>query len=386
MEKVRYGIVGIGKMGSTHAKKLAAGKDKNGTLAAVCDTDSEKLAWAKEKLPANVKRFSDYHELINCPDVEVVVVATPHYDHPVIAKAALLAGKHALIEKPAGVYTKAVRELGEVADQHPNQVFGIMYNQRTNPLYREAKRIIESGELGELKRINWVITNWYRPQAYYDQGGWRGTWKGEGGGVLINQCPHQLDLFQWLGGMPKSVTAWAREGIQRNISVENDVTFYTEYENGASGVFVTSTHDYPGTNRLEISGDGGRIVIEQNLLSEKMTFNKLSQMESDFNHANKKFMPQIPQKKIKWKTGFFKNAIRLGIIGQHMNIFRNYSLAVRRGEPLIAPGVDGIRGLTISNAVHLSSWLGKTVTLPLDEDAFLAQLQQRIQEEEAASL
>lgn len=384
MNKLRYGIVGIGKMGSTHAKKLAQGKDKNATVSAVCDIAEDRLDWAKETLP-NVKRFSDYHDLIACDEVDAVVVATPHYDHPVIAKEVLNAGKHVLIEKPAGVYTKAIRELNALAATKPKLVFGIMYNQRTNPLYREAKRIIESGEMGELKRINWVITNWYRPQAYYDQGGWRGTWAGEGGGVLINQCPHQLDLFQWLGGMPTKVRGYARNGIKRDIAVENDVTFYTEYANGASGVFVTSTHDYPGTNRLEISGDGGRIVIEQTLLSEKMTFHKLTVKESEFNATNQKFMPQIPHKVIKRKTGTLTNAVRLGLIGQHMNILRNFSLAVLKGEKLIAPGEEGIRGLTVSNAVHLSSWLNQEIALPLDEDLYIAELEKRIEAEKAGS-
>ena len=383
MNKVRYGIIGIGKMGGTHAKKLLKNFDKNATLVAVSDVEAKRKAWAEATLKG-VKFYDDYKELLADPAVDAVIVATPHYLHPVIAIEALRAGKHVLTEKPAGVYTAQVREMNEEAAKHPDQVFGIMYNQRTNPLYREAKRVIESGEMGEIKHISWIITNWYRPQAYYDQGGWRGTWAGEGGGVLINQCPHQLDLFQWLGGMPKSVRGFAKTAVKRNISVENDVTFYTEYANGASGVFVTSTHDFPGTNRLEISGDGGRIVIEQNLLSEKFVFNKLKVKEEEFNRNNTKFMPQIPQTKIVKRTTLLQNAIRLGLIGQHMNIIRNFSKAVLFGEPLIAPGAEGINGLTLSNAVHLSSWLGKTVELPIDEKAFKSELDLRIAEEQAA--
>ncbi|MDR0854772.1 MAG: Gfo/Idh/MocA family oxidoreductase, partial [Christensenellaceae bacterium] len=357
--KVRYGIVGIGKMGHTHAAKLLKGLDKQATLVAVCDISEERRKWAAEKLKG-VKIFEDYNDLLALSEVDAVIVAVPHYFHPPIAIAALKAGKHVLIEKPAGVYTKAVAELNEYAETLPKQVFGIMYNQRTNPLYKKAKEIIASGELGEIKRINWIITNWYRPQAYYDQGGWRGTWEGEGGGVLINQCPHQIDLFQWLGGLPKSVKAYAKTA-HRDISVENDVTFYTEYENGASGVFITSTHDYPGTNRLEISGDGGKIVIEQNLLTEKFTYNKLKVKESEFNKVNKKFMPLIPATKIKKTTHLLQNAVRLGLIGQHMGIIRNFSDAVLNGAALIAPGCEGIRGLSLSNAVHLSEWTGETI-------------------------
>jgi predicted dehydrogenase len=380
MDKVRYGIVGIGKMGSSHAKKLLRGMDKNGTLTAIADISEERRQWANDNLKG-VKVFDNYTDLINCEDVDAVIVATPHYFHPIIATEVLKKNKHVLIEKPAGVFTKSIRELNELAMTKPNLTFGIMYNQRTNPLYRKAKEIIDSGEMGELKRINWVITNWYRPQAYYNQGGWRGTWGGEGGGVLTNQCPHQLDLFQWLGGMPTKITGYAKIGVNRDINVENDVTFVTEYENGASGVFVTSTHDFPGTNRLEIDGDGGKIVIEQNLLTEKFTFYKLKVMESDFNKNNKKFMPLIPYKKMSKKSGILKNAIRLGVIGQHISIIRNFSLAVLKGEKLIAPGIEGIRGLTISNAVYLSSWLQKPVELPINEEVYIAELNKKVEEE-----
>ncbi|MDR1939187.1 MAG: gfo/Idh/MocA family oxidoreductase, partial [Clostridiales bacterium] len=250
-----------------------------------------------------------------------------------------------------------------------------------NPLYKKAKRILDCGAMGEIKRINWIITNWYRPQAYYNQGGWRGTWDGEGGGVLINQCPHQLDLFQWLGGMPTSVRADVKEGRGRDIAVENDVTIYTKYKNGASGVFVTSTHDFPGTNRLEISGDGGRIVIEQNLLSEKMTFEELSVKESEFNRTNQKFMPRIPFKKHVYRTNALQNAYRLGVVGQHINIFRNFSRAVLFGDKLIARGEEGINGLTISNAAYLSEWLKRDIELPLDGELYLSELNKKRQKE-----
>lgn len=377
MSKVRYGIIGIGSMGAVHAKKLHAGRDKNAVLTAVSDIAPERLAWAAEKLKG-VAAYADYHDLIASADVDVVVVATPHYEHPVIGIEALRAGKHLLIEKPAGVYTAQVRALNEVAAQYPAQRFGIMYNQRTNPIYSHVKQLIDSGALGSIKRINWIITDWYRPQAYYDQGGWRGTWAGEGGGVLINQAPHQLDLFQWFAGMPQKVRGFAKEGVERRINVENDVTFYTEYENGASGVFVTTTRDFPGTNRLEIDADGGRIVIESSLIRTKMTYNKLKTTESEFNRTTKKRMPMIPMQKIRKTYGIPKQPYDLAIDGQHMAIFRNFSRAVLHDEPLIAPGVEGIRGLMLSNAVHLSSWLGKEVSLPIDEALFKAELDKKI--------
>lgn len=381
MNKVRFGIIGIGKMGSQHCMRFTHGLIKNAVLTAVCDISPDRKKWAEEKLVSKgVEFFDDYKSLIDSGKVDAVLIATPHYDHPVIAIYALEKGLHTLIEKPAGVYTKAVREMNEVAAAKPELVFGIMYNQRTNKLYRFAKELVESGRLGGIKRINWIITNWYRPQAYYDQGGWRGTWAGEGGGVLINQCPHQLDLFQWLGGMPVSVTAHAEIGKNRNINVENDVTAFMEYANGATGVFITSTHDFPGTNRLEIDADKGKLVIE----GGKLTFTELAVGETEFNAKNKKFMPRIPSKKIKKSIGLIGQA-KMFLFEQHTGIINNFVSAILFKTPLIAPGADGIRGLTISNAIHLSAWTGEKVVLPIDEDKFIEELEKRKAEEKIKS-
>lgn len=381
MNKVRFGIIGIGKMGSQHCMRFTHGLIKNAVLTAVCDISPDRKKWAEEKLVSKgVEFFDDYKSLIDSGKVDAVLIATPHYDHPVIAIYALEKGLHTLIEKPAGVYTKAVREMNEVAAAKPELVFGIMYNQRTNKLYRFAKELVESGRLGGIKRINWIITNWYRPQAYYDQGGWRGTWAGEGGGVLINQCPHQLDLFQWLGGMPVSVTAHAEIGKNRNINVENDVTAFMEYANGATGVFITSTHDFPGTNRLEIDADKGKLVIE----GGKLTFTELAVGETEFNAKNKKFMPRIPSKKIKKSISLIGQA-KMFFFEQHTGIINNFVSAILFKTPLIAPGADGIRGLTISNAIHLSAWTGEKVVLPIDEDKFIEELEKHKAEEKIKS-
>ncbi|MBO8424667.1 MAG: Gfo/Idh/MocA family oxidoreductase [Firmicutes bacterium] len=381
MDKVRFGIIGIGKMGSLHCLRFTHGLIKDGTLTAVCDISPERKEWAEKNLKAKgVKFFDDYKALIDSGKVDAVLVATPHYDHPVIATYALSKGLHTLIEKPAGVYTKAIRELNEYAATKPELTFGIMYNQRTNKLYRFAKELVETGRLGEMKRINWIITNWYRPQAYYNQGGWRGTWAGEGGGVLINQCPHQLDLFQWLGGMPSMIRGYAKVGRNRDINVENDVTAYMEYPNGATGVFITSTHDFPGTNRLEIDGDKGKIVIENN----KLVFTELEVAESVFNATNKKFMPSIPSHKTVKRMSKV-GELMMNVFGQHTGIINNFTNHIVNGEPLIAPGADGIRGLTISNAIHLSSWTGEAVELPIDEDKFIAELEKRKAEEKESS-
>ena len=381
MNKVRFGIIGIGKMGSQHCMRFTHGLIKNGVLTAVCDIAPERKKWAEEKLaPKGVEFFDDYKALIDSGKVDAVLIATPHYYHPVMAIYALEKGLHTLIEKPAGVYTKAVREMNEVAAAKPELTFGIMYNQRTNKLYRFAKELVETGRLGSMKRINWIITNWYRPQAYYDQGGWRGTWAGEGGGVLINQCPHQLDLFQWLGGMPSSVRAHTEVGKNRNINVENDVTAFMEYENGATGVFITSTHDFPGTNRLEIDGDKGKLVIE----GGKLTFTELEVSETEFNAVNRKFMPRIPSRKIKKRIGLLGQA-KMFLFEQHTGIINNFISNILFGTPLIAPGAEGIRGLTISNAIHLSGWTGEKVTLPINEDKYIEELEKRKAEELASA-
>ena len=379
MDKLRYGIIGVGKQGSKYALILTSGLVKNGVLTAVCDIEEERIKWAKEKLePKGIKVFADYKEMIDSGLIDAVLVETPHYDHPVMATYALSKGIHTLIDKPAGVYTKAIRELNEYAKEKAKDgvKFGIMYNQRTNPLYRYAKELVEAGRIGEIKRINWIITDWYRPQAYYNQGGWRGTWEGEGGGVLINQCPHQLDLFQWLGGMPTTIRGYAQYGKNRDIAVENDVTAYMEYANGATGLFVTSTHDFPGTNRLEIDGEKGKLVIEKN----RLEFTELTVSESEFNATNTKFMPSIPSKKIVKKMSKLREGF-MYIHEQHCGIIKNFTNHVLSGEKLIAPGEEGINGLTISNAIHLSSWLGKAVELPIDEELYIEELNKRIEEE-----
>lgn len=381
MDKVRYGIIGIGKQGSNYAKRLFKGMDKNGQLVAVCDISEDRRKWAETALPG-VKIFNDYKEMLASKLIDAVIIDTPHYAHPTIAIDALKAGLNVLCDKPAGVYTKAVREAAEFAKAKPELKFGLLYNQRTNKVYKKAKEIIESGRLGNLKRIVWIITNWYRPQAYYDQGGWRGTWAGEGGGVLINQDPHQLDLFTWLAGTPiKKVWSNAKT-VGRKINVENDVTAVCEFENGATGVFITSTHDAPGTNRLEITGDGGKIVIEgSNDVSMKLKFTENSVPEPEFSKTNKVFMGKIPNKVSKYKLGLVD--IIKGIIEQqHIVVIRNFSeVVLGKTDKLVAPYADGLNGLGFSNAIHLSAWTGKEVVYPYDEDLYIKELDKRIEEE-----
>lgn len=365
MNKVRIGIIGLGNMGSSHGKYLINNEVPGAVLTAVCDLNPERLKWAKENLGENINLFDNPGTLMSSGEVDAVLIATPHYDHPTLAIEGFKHGLHVLIEKPAGVYTKQVKEMNEAALKS-DKVFGIMYNQRTNPLYQKLKDLIQSGELGEIKRTIWIITNWYRPQSYYNSGGWRATWAGEGGGVLLNQDPHQLDLWQWTCGMPKRVRAFCSFGKYHDIEVEDDVTAYVEYENGATGLFVTCTGEAPGTNRFEVSGTNGKIVIEDDTL----TFWRLRESERKFNseYSGGFGEPEC------WKC---EVPIK-GATSGHPGITRNFVDAILKGTKLLAPGIEGINGLQISNAMHLSAWTDSWVDIPVNEDLFYELLQDRV--------
>ncbi len=364
MEKVRLGIIGVGNMGSSHIRNYLAGKLPEFVITAVADIKEERLSWAKEQLP-QVKTFDNASALMDSGEVDAILIATPHYFHPPMAIEGLEKGLHVMSEKPAGVYTKQVREMNEVAKKS-DKVFGIMFNQRTNCLYRKAHEIVHSGIYGEMKRVTWIITDWYRTQSYYNSGGWRATWSGEGGGVLLNQCPHQLDLWQWICGMPEKITAVCHEGKWHDIEVEDDVMIYAQYKNGATGTFITTTGDYPGTNRLEITLDKAKIICENKTLS----VTELSQNISDnIKNCDDGFAD------IECKT--FEAELD-GRNEQHVEVMNKFAGAILRGEELTASGEEGINGLTISNAAFLSSWLGKTVELPFDEDLFYNMLQEKI--------
>lgn len=364
MNKVKLGIIGVGNMGTGHASNIKSGLCPEIELCAVADRRDSRRQWAKENLPESVKIFTEGSELIASGELDAVIIAVPHYQHPSLAMEAFSHGLHVMCEKPAGVYTKAVKEMNAAAESS-GKVFGMMFNQRTNCVYKKMYEMVHSGEFGEIRRVNWIITDWYRTQIYYDSGAWRATWAGEGGGVLLNQCPHQLDLLQWICGMPKSVHSFLSYGKWHDIEVEDDVTAYLEYENGATGVFVTTTGDAPGTNRFEIDMDGGKLVCEDG----KLKFWRLKE--------------PISSHLLSCKEGFTKPEYTYeeietdGSNPQHAGVLNAFAANILRGEPLIADGCEGINGLTLSNAMHLSSWLGKTVDIPFDEELFLKELDNR---------
>ncbi|MBO5882937.1 MAG: Gfo/Idh/MocA family oxidoreductase [Clostridia bacterium] len=364
---VKLGILGVGNMGSGHIGNFVAGKWNEIEVAAVCDLKTDRLDRAKEALGADIPVFTNAEEMMDSGLIDAVLVAVPHYDHPKYAMMAMEKGLHVMIEKPAGVYTKQVLEMNEFAKKH-DVVFGIMMNQRTNCIFRKMREIVQSGELGAIRRTNWIITDWYRPQFYYDSGDWRATWSGEGGGVLLNQCPHNLDLWQWICGMPKTVSAHLHFGKWHDIEVEDDVTAYVEYENGATGVFVTTTGDAPGTNRFEISLEKGKIVAEG---ANSLVMWKSDISEPEFSKTNTSPFGRPKFEKIDVETD--------GMNLQHSAVLNAFAARILHGEPLVAEGVEGINGLTISNAMHLSAWLGKPIDIAtFDHELYYEELSKRI--------
>ncbi|MBM4148572.1 MAG: Gfo/Idh/MocA family oxidoreductase [Lentisphaerae bacterium] len=363
MKSVRMGIIGLGNMGSAHAKHILDGEIRRCELAAVCDVDGARTA----RYAGKAEIFADSRELIRSGKVDAVLIATPHYQHTTVGADALKNGLHVLVEKPISVH-KADCERLIAAHKGGKQVFAAMFNQRTDPHFKQLKKLLDNGELGGLVRVNWIITTWFRSEAYYASGGWRATWAGEGGGVLLNQCPHQLDLLCWLFGAPKRVTGFCSMGKYHDIEVEDEVTACLEYPNGATGVFITSTGELPGTNRLEVVGQRGRVVIED----DAVRFIR-NEVPSDVycRTTAEKF-----QKPETWKIDIPAQ----GHGGQHVEVKQNFIDAILDGKPLIAPAREGINSVELGNAMLMSSLLGKPVDMPLDGAAFERRLKKLIRE------
>jgi predicted dehydrogenase len=360
MATLRLGIIGLGNMGRTHARNVLEGRIPRVKLTAVADTDPERRA----QFPG-VAGFADADSLIRSGLVEAVLIATPHYHHTPSGVAALRAGLHVLMEKPISVHVADAETL-LAAHRNPRQVFAAMLNQRTDPFYRKLRDLITTGRLGEIRRVNWIVTNWFRSNAYYASSGWRATWKGEGGGVLLNQCPHNLDLFQWLFGMPTRVRGFCQFGRYHPIEVEDDVTAYLELPGGANAVFITSTGEAPGTNRLEVTAERGKVVLEDDQLT--FTENRLPMSEFSRTTPASFAMPPHRVRRIAIKDHG----------GQHVAIIANFVKAILDGTPLIAPAADGLKSVELANAILLSSWTDRTVDLPINRRTYARWLQRQI--------
>ncbi len=371
MEEIRIGIIGTGTQATYYMKKIfGAGKIEHAHVAAVCDIDEAALSTFRAATGYDGPAFSSYKALIDSGLVDMVMVETPHYLHPEISEYGLTHGVHVLCEKPAGVYTRQVKEMNAVADRS-DRLFGLMFNQRTDPVYRKMREMIAAGEIGEVRRINWIITNWFRPQAYYDSSSWRATWKGEGGGVLLNQCPHQLDLISWVTGMmPERVSSYCAFGRDHKIEVEDDVTSVLFYKNGATGVFITKTGEAGGTNRFEVVGNNGKLIAE----GGKLHFTRLSMGAREFSETAKEKFCEPKREEILVETE--------GENLQHTGIIRNFVNAALGIEPLYVKGQDGLAGVELMDAMLLSAFLGKEVPVPVDDDLYFEELQKRIAESE----
>ena len=345
---LRLGIVGLGNMGSVHAGIILAGKVPGLQLIAVCDVNPLRLAAYPQ-----LQRFADSSEMLKSGAIDAVLIATPHYAHTTIGIEALKLGLHVLVEKPISVHkADCERLIAAYKNKSKKQVFAAMFNQRTDSIYQKIRRVVREGELGKIRRVNWIITDWFRTEAYYASGGWRATWSGEGGGVLLNQCPHNLDLYQWIFGMPRKVRGFCQFGRYHNIEVEDDVTAYLEYPDGATAVLITSTGEAPGTNRLEITGERGKLVMENWKISftrNEMGMSEFSRMTTGSYNRPETWNIEMP---VDQKGE------------QHTGILKNFTNAALHGEKLLAPAPEGIHSVELANAIVMSSLTGTTVEIP----------------------
>ncbi len=367
MSKIKLGIIGFGNMGTGHTSNIMGGNCPEVELVAICDKNPDRCEFGKNKYPdANITYFTDAIEMLDSGLIDSCLVAIPHYDHAKYSMECMKRGIHVMCEKPAGVYTRQVREMIAESEKHPEVVFGMMFNQRTNPVYRKMHELVHSGKYGEIRRTNWLITNWYRSQAYYNSSDWRATWAGEGGGVLLNQCPHQLDLWQWICGMPVKVQSKIKYGAWHDIEVDDDVTTFVEYENGATGVFITTTGDGKGTNRFEVQMDGAKLVVED----DKLTVTEFEVKESEFTKTNTEVFGSIKTHNLEVEIES-KNP-------QHIGVVNAWAGKILHGTPLVAEGAEGLKGVILSNAMHLSDFLGREVEIPFDEDLYYEELMKRV--------
>jgi len=360
MKNIRIGIIGLGAMGRSHVRNILEKKIPGLKLTAVTDVVATQAA-----LFPKIKFFPTPQKMIASGTVDAVLIATPHFSHTTIGIAALKAGLHVMVEKPISVHKRDAQRL-IAAHKKPKQVFAAMFNQRTDPYYIAIRKMVRDGTLGPIRRINWIITNWFRTDAYYASGSWRATWQGEGGGILLNQCPHNLDLFSWMFGQPQRVRAFCGFGRYHDIEVEDDVTAYMEYDDGTTASFVTTTGEAPGTNRLEVAAENGRLVME----SDRLVFTRNVVPMSEFSRTSENGFaaPKITEKIIPLS----------GHGEQHVAILQNFVEAIREGKPLIAPAAEGLFSVELANAMLLSAFKNRTIDLPLDGRVYEKVLERKI--------
>jgi predicted dehydrogenase len=365
MSSLRLGLIGLGNIGRHHAGYLLEGQVPRCDLVAVCNPTAAKLEPYAAK---GLQTFTDARALFASGAIDAVLIATPHYDHAPLGIAALEAGLHVMVEKPIAAHKADAERLLDCAARHPDRVLAGMFQLRVEPRYAKIRLLLEQGQLGRVQRVTWINTDWFRTETYYASGGWRATWKGEGGGVLLNQCLHNLDVLSWLFGRPSRVRGFCQFGQWHQIEVEDQVTAWFEYPDGSTGTFLSSTGEAPGTNRLEIAGSRGRLVLENNRLM--FTRNSSDALEWSRTATVGFSKPDVVDIEHP-----FTDAPH-----PHANLLQNFVAAILDGAPLIAPGRDGIGSVELANAIVFSSLRGETLDLPLSGAAWEQELQRLISE------
>ena len=367
-------------MGSKYASLIFDGKIKGMELAALTRMRPPYSGMLKAAVDSGVSVFDSADDIFKEAEkgilrLDAVVIATPHISHEDIAVKAFEHGLNVLTDKPSGVYSRQSRNMEEAADKS-GKVFSIVFNQRTSPVYIKLKEILKSGKYGELKRVNWIVTDWYRPEKYYTSSSWHATWKKDGGGVLLNQAPHNLDMIQWLFGMPVKVQGFCKEGHFHDIEVEDDVTAYLEWQNGATGVFITSTGEAPGSNRLEISLEEATIICENGRLRIGETFPEMQQKEPEYRVESTDYFRKINGS---WSELCFEKEP-----APYEKVLQSFSDECNGSGTSIAHGSEGRKSLMISNAIYLSSWEKRMIDIPvfgsLQELEFEQEFEKRLKE------
>ncbi|MAQ10247.1 MAG: oxidoreductase [Gammaproteobacteria bacterium] len=354
---VRVGVVGTGNIGSQHILLLQSGKIKGAQLAATASRSASSLQ-------TDVPHFKDYREMFSHADINAVLIATPTMSHVEIAQAAIQCGLPIMMEKPLAMSVGQAEKLLALVPDHLQ--FAIMLSQRFDPAYARLKQLLMNNAIGNLQRIGWTMTKWYRPDIYYKVSRWRGTWPGEGGGLLINQCIHNLDVLQWLVGLPDSITAKVGFGKHHDIDVEDEVSAIMTFDNGAIGTLTASSGEAPGVNRLEIVGDRGSLILEHGVID---VLRADENVRTHCRTTHEMFgMPVFDREVIEITEES----------NQHAAVLQNFVDSLEIGSELLTPTEQGLGSLQLANGILLSAWNNETVTVPIDTNQYEARLQEKI--------
>lgn len=367
MKKIRIGIIGFGKHGSHYVRRyLETDICKEVELTAIAENNSVRLDWAKKHLE-NVAFFDDAIKMLDSGLIDACQIVVPHPDHYFYIKECFKRGIHVLCEKPLCVYADEARSIIEEHQKHYSDlVFGVMLNQRQNPLFRKLKELLDNKTYGTILRADWTITNWYRNQVYFDESYWHATWIGEAGGLMMNQAIHQLDLWQWLFGLPDRVYAKLGYGKGHDIETDDEASIFFEYNDGVVGTFTASTNDFSGSNCLKIRTDQALLIIE----NKKITVKEIKRESASAMH-NYQLMYEKP--------ALIETEIKIeGTDPKHEGVVNEFTSAIINKTPLETDGAQGLNSIILANAIYLSSFLNKEIEIPCDEKLYREEFSKRI--------